>query len=63
VQITVAGNLNATTVENDITTYLQSKGYKNSTVAIQSEKNTTKISLKTSVDKDEQVNILSKDIE
>jgi preprotein translocase SecF subunit len=63
VKITVAGSLDATTAKNDITAYLQSKGYKNTTVAIELEKDTTKISLKTSVDKDEQVNILSKDIQ
>jgi len=63
VKITVAGVLDAATAKNDITTYLQSKGYKDTNVAIELGKDTTKISLKTSVDKDEQVNILSKDIE
>ena len=61
--ITVAGTLDTTTAKNDITAYLISKWYKDSNVALELDKNTTKISLKTSVDKDEQVNVLSKDIQ
>lgn len=63
VKITVAGTLDAVTAKNDITAYLQSKWYKDTNVAIEPGKDITKISLKTSVDKDEQVNILSKDIQ
>lgn len=63
VKITVAGNLDAAAAKTDIMAYLQSKWYKDTTVGIESEKDLTKISLKTSVEKDEQVNILSKDIQ
>ena len=63
VQITVAGTLDKTTLTQDITKYMESKWYKNSDVMVEVAKDTTKISLKTQVDKDEQVNILSKDIQ
>ncbi|MCX6824812.1 MAG: protein translocase subunit SecF [candidate division SR1 bacterium] len=62
VKITVAGVLDATTAKGDITNYLTSKGYQNTNVAIKAENGSTNISLRTSVDKDEQVNVLSNDI-
>lgn len=63
VKISVAGVLDTTNVKNDINTYLQSNWFKNNNVAIELGNDITKISLKTSVDKDEQVNELSKDIQ
>ena len=63
VQITVAGTLDKTVLTQDVTKYMESKWYKNSDVMVEVAKDTTKISLKTQVDKDEQVNILSKDIQ
>ncbi len=63
VQITVAGTLDKTALTQDVTQYMNSKWYKNSDVMVEVGKDTTKISLKTQVDKDEQVNILSKDIQ
>jgi preprotein translocase subunit SecF len=42
---------------------MESKGYKNNNVGIQIEEDSTKISLRTEVEKDEQVNVLSKDIQ
>lgn len=63
VKITVAGVLDATTVKNDITSYLETKWYKDTNIAIELEDAATKISLRTSVEKDEQVNILSQNIQ
>ena len=63
VQITVAGTLDKTALTQDVTQYMNSKWYKNSDVMVEVGKGITKISLKTQVDKDEQVNILSKDIQ
>ncbi|MFA6256293.1 MAG: protein translocase subunit SecF [Candidatus Absconditabacterales bacterium] len=63
VKISVAGTLDKTTVTQDITQYMNSKGYKDSNVVVVIEKNITKISLRTQVEKDEQVNLLSKDIQ
>ncbi|EKD25404.1 MAG: hypothetical protein ACD_80C00067G0001, partial [uncultured bacterium (gcode 4)] len=63
VKITVAGTLDATTVKDEITKYLVGKWYQDTNVALESQDNATKISLKTSVAKDEQVNVLSKDIQ
>ena len=63
VKISVAGILDKNTVSKDITQYMTSKWYKDSNVIVQIEKDITKISLKTQVDKDEQVNALSKDIQ
>ena len=63
VKISVAGTLDKTTVTQDITQYMNSKWYKDSNVVVVIEKNITKISLRTQVEKDEQVNLLSKDIQ
>ncbi|MCX6824326.1 MAG: protein translocase subunit SecF [candidate division SR1 bacterium] len=63
VKITVAKVLDKNTVTQDITKYMDSKGYKDSNVIVEVEKDITKISLRTQVEKDEQVNLLSKDIQ
>ena len=63
VKITVAGILDQTIVTQDITKYMNTKWYKNSNVIVEVEKDVTKISLRTQVEKDEQVNLLSKDIQ
>jgi len=63
VKISIAGVLDQTKLTQDITKYMNDKGYKNSNVVVQIEKDITKISLRTQVEKDEQVNILSKDIQ
>lgn len=63
VKISVAGILDKTTLSKDVTTYMGEKWYKNSNVVIEVEKDITKISLRTQVEKDEQVNALSKDIQ
>ena len=63
VKITVAGTLDETKVVQDVAQYMESKWYKDSNVAVVVEKDITKISLKTKVESDEQVNLLSKDIQ
>ena len=63
VKITVAGSLDKTKLTQDITQYMESKWHKDSNVAVELGDNTTKLSLKTTTDKDEEVNILSKDIQ
>ena len=63
VKITVAGSLDENKLTQDITQYMESKWYKDSNVAVELGDNTTKLSLKTSTDKDEEVSILSKDIQ
>ena len=63
VKISVAGTLDKTTVTQDILAYMNTKWYKDSSVAVESEKDITKISLRTQVEKDEQVNALSQDIQ
>lgn len=63
VKISIAGVLEQEAVTQDILSYMNEKGYKNNNVGIQIEDGTTKISLRTEVEKDEQVNILSKDVQ
>ena len=63
VKISIAGILDKTTVTQEITKYMDSKWYKDSNVIVEVEKDITKISLRTQVEKDEQVNLLSKDIQ
>ena len=63
VKISVAGILDTTTVTQDITQYVDSKWYKDSNIAVVVENDITKISLRTQIVKDEQVNALSKDIQ
>lgn len=63
VKISVAWVLDKTTLSTDIIEYTKSKWYKDSNVAVTIEKDITKISLKTQLTKDEEVNGLSKDIQ
>ncbi|HMS90682.1 MAG TPA: protein translocase subunit SecF [Candidatus Absconditabacterales bacterium] len=63
VKISVAGTLDETTLSQNLLQYMDSKGYKDNTVAIEVEGDITKISLRTQVEKDEQVNALSQDIQ
>ncbi|MFA7298602.1 MAG: protein translocase subunit SecF [Candidatus Absconditabacterales bacterium] len=63
VKISVAGSLDKTAVTQDITSYMNDKGYKDSNVVVEVETDITKISLRTQVEKDEQVNTLSQDIQ
>ena len=63
VKISVVGVLEKEVVKQDILGYMNEKWYTNNYVGIQIEEDTTKISLRTEVKKDEQVNILSKDIQ
>lgn len=63
VKISIAGVLEKEAVTQDILNYMQDKEHKNSNVGIQIEENVTKISLRMDVEEDEQVNILSKDIQ
>jgi len=63
VKISVAGSLDETTLVPDVTQYMESKGYKDSNVVVVQEGDVTKISLRTQVENDEQVNLLSKDIQ
>lgn len=63
VKISVAGSLDKTAVTQDITSYMNDKWYKDSNVVVEVETDITKISLRTQVEKDEQVNTLSQDIQ
>lgn len=63
VKISVAGNLDKTAVSQDILQYMKDKWYKDNTVDIEIENTITRISLRTKVEKDEQVNLLSQDIQ
>ncbi len=63
VKISVAGVLDETKVIQDITKYMESKWYKDSNVAVEIDNDITRMSLRTQVENDEQVNLLSKDIQ
>lgn len=63
VKIGIAGALDEGNVVQDVTQYMESKWYKDSNVVVVVENNITKLSLKTQVESDEQVNLLSKDIQ
>lgn len=63
VKIGVAGVLDENKLVTDITQYMESKGYEDSNVVVAVENDITKISLRTQVKTDEQVNILSKDVQ
>jgi preprotein translocase SecF subunit len=63
VKITIAGILDETALTQDVKQYMDSKWYKDSNVGVMIENDTTKISLRTKVEKDEQVNMLSQDIQ
>lgn len=63
VKINVVGQLDTEQVTQDILGYMEEKGYKNNVVGVQLEENNTRLSLRTEVEKDEQVNLLSKDVQ
>jgi len=63
VKLGVVGVLDEVKVVQDIEQYMTDKWYKDSNVVIAVEKDVTKISLRTQVTKDEQVNALSQDIQ
>ena len=62
-KISVDKVLDETKLVPDITKYMESKGYKDNEVALEVEGSITKLSLRTQVETDEQVNILSKDVQ
>jgi len=63
VKITVAGKLSQDQLKTDLQSYLTTQGYLNTNIAVQQEKDTTRLSLRTDVQNDEKVNVLSKDIQ
>lgn len=63
VKIGIAGVLDENKVVQDMKKYMEEKWYKDSDVAVALENDLTKISLRTKVESDEQVNLLSKDIQ
>ena len=64
VKISVVGTLDKSTVVKDVTQYMESKWYKDSNVVVElGDNNTTKLSLRTTAETDEQVAILSKDVQ
>lgn len=63
VKITVAGVLDQTTLTQDLLQYMDTKWYQDTNVAVEIDNENTKISLRTKVEKDEQVNTLSQDIQ
>lgn len=63
VKISVEWILDETIVTQDVLQYMNSKWYKDSNVAVVAESDITKISLRTQLTKDEEVNNLSKDIQ
>lgn len=63
VKITVAGQLHEEKVHQDIQTYFQQKWLVNASMSLENQWENTKVSLKTEVKKDEEVNVLSKEIQ
>lgn len=63
VKIGIAGTFDESKLVTDITQYMIDKWYKDSNVVVSLENNITKVSLRTQIQSDEQVNILSKDIQ
>lgn len=63
VKISVEGSLDQEKLKTDLQEYLTTKGYLNANIATQEEENITKLSLRTDVENDEKVNVLSKDIQ
>jgi len=63
VKISVAGSLDKAALTQDVLQYMDSKWYKDNNVAVEIDNDITKISLRTQVEKDEQVNLLSQDIQ
>jgi len=63
VSITVATKLPDAQIKKELGDYLTTQGYLNTNISTQIHEDTTSLSLKTQVDNDEKVNILSKDIQ
>jgi len=63
VKISIAGQLDQDSVKNDILAYMENKWYKDSNIAIELDGNISKISLRSQIVKDEQVNELSQNIQ
>lgn len=63
VKISVNTSLDDTKVTSDILKYMDDQGYKENNVALEHQDTTTKLSLRTKVEKDEQVNTLSQGIQ
>ncbi len=63
VKISIAGIVDQEALQADILQYMEEKEYINSAVGIQVEEKLTKLSIRAEVEKDEQVNILSYDIQ
>lgn len=62
VKISIAGKLDKAKVSEDLVQYMETKWYKNNEVVVQLEGDVSKLSIRTQVDQDEQVNQLSQDI-
>ncbi len=63
VKIIIAGALDEAKVKADIASFLDRQGYADAEVGVQIVKDTTKLSLRTQVESDEKVNVLSKNIQ
>lgn len=63
VKMTIDKAVNQTNIKKDLDTYLAGEWFVGSTVSTEGQANATKISIKTQVENDEKVNILSKDIQ
>ena len=63
VKISVVGNIDQETAKKDILEYMDGKWYQDNNIAIEADNTITKISVRTQVQKDEQVNVLSQDIQ
>ncbi len=63
VKIIIANTTNEEKLQSDVKTYLDSQNYKDSNILIETEDNTTKISIRTKVENDEKVNELSNQIQ
>lgn len=63
VKITIAGALDEASVKKDIGAFLKEKQYPESEIGFQLEQGTTKLSLRTEVKSDEEVNVISKGIQ
>ena len=63
VKISIAGMLDKAKVSEDLMQYMDTKWYKDSEVVVELDDDISKLSIRTQVEEDEQVNILSKDIQ
>lgn len=63
IKLSIANTLDNQALESDLLDYLAENEYQNSSVLIQAEQDITIVSIKTKVDSDEKVNLLSKEIE